>query len=134
MCFIWVFNDTLFQLNRCYMKTPDLLKVWGAFDNKRLCAKQFSIRLPVHVAARINALCDMYPSKTRSDIINDLLATSLDQIEESLHEYKTGETVEIEGQEIEVLAGPKRDFRSAANQYYIELEKELGNPNPKALY
>lgn len=116
------------------MKTLDLLKVWGAFDNKRLCAKQFSIRLPVHVAARINALCDMYPSKTRTDIINDLLAASLDQIEESLVQYDTGETVDVDGKEFKIFSGPKVQFRTAANNYYLELEKELGNPNPNRLY
>ena len=116
------------------MKTPDLLKVWGAFDNKRLCAKQFSIRLPVHVAARINALCEMYPSKTRSDIINDLLSSALDHIEESLPVYKSDFPDHVDGKEIYADIGPKIEFQYAANRFYIELEKELGNPNPKALY
>lgn len=116
------------------MKTNDLLKVWGAFDNKRLCAKQFSIRLPVHVAARISALCDMYPSKTKTDIISDLLATALDHIEENLPQYKAEDPIEIDGEEVYGNAGPRVEFHSHANRYYQELEKELGNPNPKNLY
>lgn len=116
------------------MKTQDLLKVWGAFDNKRLCSKQFSIRLPVHVAARINALCELYPGKTRTDIINDLLASALDHIEEALVEYDTGETADVEGKEIKIYSGPKVQFKVAANKHYIELEKELGNQHPNNLY
>jgi hypothetical protein len=116
------------------MKTNDLLKVWGAFDNKRLCAKQFSIRLPVHVAARISALCDMFPSKTKTDIISDLLASALDHIEESLPIYKSEFPDEIDGKEVYGNTGPKVTFHNSSNNYYRELEKELGNPNPRNLY
>ncbi len=116
------------------MKTNDLLKVWGAFDNKRLCAKQFSIRLPVHVAARISALCDMYPSKTKTDIISDLLATSLDHIEETLPQYRESQPFEVDGEEVYGNYGPKIEFHNLSNRYYQELEKELGNSNPKNLY
>jgi len=116
------------------MKTTDLLKVWGAFDNKRLSAKQFSIRLPVHVAARVSALCDMYPSKTKTDIISDLLASALDHIEETLPQWKAEDPIEIEGELLYGNIGPKVEFHSFSNSYYRELEKELGNPNPKNLY
>lgn len=116
------------------MKTTDLLKVWGAFDNKRLCAKQFSIRLPVHVAARISALCDMYPSKTKTDIISDLLASALDHIEETLPMYKDQIPMEIDGKEVYANIGPRVNFHHLSNTYYRELETELGNPNPNNLY
>jgi predicted DNA-binding protein len=116
------------------MRTNDLLKIWGAFDNKRLCAKQFSIRLPVHVAARVSALCDMYPSKTKTDIIADLLASALDQIEEALPIYKSSEMEEIDGHQFYPNYGPKVDFQKDSNKYYVEFENELGNQNPKNLY
>ena len=38
------------------MKSADLHKLWGMPDNSRLTPKQLSFRLPVHVAAQINAL------------------------------------------------------------------------------
>jgi hypothetical protein len=63
------------------MKPQDLAKVWDAPDNSKLTPKQISIRLPIHVAAKISALCDMYPRKTKTEIIGDLLATALDQFE-----------------------------------------------------
>lgn len=116
------------------MEPQDLIKIWGAFDNKRLCAKQFSIRLPVHVAARISALCDMFPGKTKTDIIADLLASALDQLEKSLPQYQSDEEEEFDGHKFFPIYGPKVEFRNLANEYYIELEKELGNANPRALY
>lgn len=38
------------------MKASDLVTVWSAPDNSRLTAKQYSFRLPVHVAAKLAAL------------------------------------------------------------------------------
>ena len=66
------------------MEPRDLVKVWDAPDNSKLTAKQWSIRLPIHVAAQINALCSIYPNKTKTDIIGDLLATALTQVIDAL--------------------------------------------------
>ena len=59
------------------MKASTLHDVWASPDNTRLTPKQFSFRLPIHVAAKIAALCDMYPQKTRTQIIADLLTSAL---------------------------------------------------------
>ena len=45
------------------IQPADLHKVWAAPDNTRLTAKQFSFRLPVHVAAKLSALCETFPQK-----------------------------------------------------------------------
>ena len=64
------------------METKDLVKLWNAPDNTRLTPKQMSIRLPLHVAAKISALCEMFPKKTKTEIIGDLLATALEAVAE----------------------------------------------------
>lgn len=66
------------------MEPRDLVKVWAAPDHSKLTAKQWSIRLPIQVAARINALCDLYPRKTKTEIIGDLLATAIEQLAAAL--------------------------------------------------
>jgi hypothetical protein len=66
------------------LKPADLVKVWDAPDNTRLTPKQVSIRLPIMVAAKISALGEMYPRKTKTELIGDLLATALDQLEDGL--------------------------------------------------
>lgn len=59
------------------MDPKDLVKVWDAPDHSRLTPKQISIRLPILVAAKISALCDLYPRTTKSQMIGDLLAISV---------------------------------------------------------
>ena len=51
------------------MKASDLVTVWSAPDNSRLTAKQYSFRLPVHVAAKLAVLEEMYPTKSRSRLV-----------------------------------------------------------------
>jgi hypothetical protein len=119
------------------MKASDLVNLWGAPDNTRLTAKQASFRLPVHVAAKISALCEMYPNKTRTQIVGDLLATALIDVEKALPSYKGQpwhEQRDEEGKELFYAVGPAVDFREQTNYYYAELEKELGVEKPALFY
>lgn len=118
------------------MKAKDLVAVWGAPDNSRLTAKQASFRLPVHVAAKIAALCEMYPQKTKTQIVGDLLAAALSELERELPSYPSGRLFgrDDDGDELFELDGPAQDFRNLSNKHYRELENELGNENPSPLY
>lgn len=68
------------------MKTSHLHDIWGGPDNTRLTKQQFSFRLPVHIAAKLAALCELYPQKNRTQIVADLLTAALDDLEENLPE------------------------------------------------
>lgn len=119
------------------MKASDLVSVWGAPDNSRLTAKQISLRLPVHVAAKISALCDLYPTKTRTQIVGDLLASALADVEKALPTHKGLEWEggpDAEGRRLYEAAGPGADFRDRTNFHYKELEKELGTEKPLPFY
>lgn len=128
------------------MKASSLHDIWAAPDNTRLTPKQFSFRLPVHVAAKLAALCDMYPQKTRTQIVADLLTLALDQLEEGLpgalgdpdpDDYYQREIAHSLGEEYEqvyFLGGPRGQFRNLANRHFEELEKELGNESPQPLF
>jgi len=118
------------------IKPSDLHKVWSAPDNTRLTAKQSSYRHPVSVAAKISALCEMYPSRSRTDIVNDLLSSALLDVERSFpsvcgrsqgHDPHSGE-------ELFEDIGPGAVFRRLANKAYLDLERELGNKEPGLLY
>jgi len=61
------------------MEPKELPSVWGKPDLSRLTAKQISIRLPLEVSAKIAALNDLFPKKTKTEIIGDLLASALGQ-------------------------------------------------------
>lgn len=120
------------------MATEDLLKQWAVRDNNRLTAKQISIRLPTHVAARISALCDIYPNKTKSELIGDLLASALDNLEKGLS-YDEGDTPMFQHPDGDYEyptygPGTKGRYFTIANNYLKILESELGNEDPELFY
>lgn len=96
-------------------------------DDKRLAKKSVTMRLPVHVLARIEAMCDLMKGKTRTDIIIELLKVGIDTFEDSLPEVQTDydETGPRE------QSGPKIDYQQFANHHWRQLELELGNKYPK---
>lgn len=109
------------------MGPRDLVKVWDAPDNSKLIAKQWSIRLPVHVAAKISALCDIYPRKSKTEIISDLLATAINQVEEALpcEEKVLGFDPETEEEITDIVGGLRLTFINLTAKYTKELEAEL---------
>jgi len=126
------------------MKADQLHDLWASPDNTRLTTKQFSFRLPVHIAAKIAALCEIYPQKNRTQIVADLLTTALDELEKNLPEC-AGERLDPSNEadvarELKMkppiynMGGARGRFHDAANRYYFELEKELGNETPETLY
>ena len=121
------------------MKARDLHAIWAAPDNSRLTAKQQSFRLPVHVAAKLAALCDLYPSKTRTQIVGDLLAAAIDASVEGLASVKGAHIDRLTPPDdvafdVYVEAGPLGTFKGRANHHYALLEHELGNQEPGELY
>lgn len=118
------------------MKSSTLHNVWSAPDNTRLTSKQYSFRLPVHVAAKISALCEMYPSRTKTEIVGDLLSSAIDEFLAGLP-YVQGKYVGTNpetGEEIHLDAGPEDMFWKLADKHYREIEREMGNENPPSLY
>jgi len=114
------------------MKTKDLITIWGSPEPPRLAPKQFSIRLPMLVSAKISALCEMYPKKTKTEIIGDLLTTALYQLERDfpaeqgrpLFDHpETGETIYED-------VGIGATFRSLTEKHLREIEKEAGVTDP----
>jgi hypothetical protein len=79
------------------------------------------------VAARIAALCEMYPKKTRTDIIGDLLSTALEGIEAALPSTQSRELpdYDVERKVSDLNVGPKGQFRALTEKYLQELETEL---------
>jgi hypothetical protein len=133
---------------RINMKTQHLHDVWASPDNSRLTSKQFSFRFPVHIAAKIAALCEMYSQKNRTHIVADLLAAALDDLEKNLP-MELGAGLPPDEEAAERMAakhlgyeyepsfevwGPRAHFRNISNRFYQEMEKELGNENPLPLY
>ena len=118
------------------MKASDLVNVWASPDNSGHTAKQYSFRLPIHVAAKLAALEDVYPSRKRTQLVGDLLATAINEVEKNLpsipgallgHDPDTHE-------EIFEKTGPIARYRTLATKYLSEIEREMGNKRPDPLF
>lgn len=118
------------------IESSDLPKIWAAPDNSRLTAKQYSFRLPVHVAAKLSALCELYPHRTRTEIVAGLLSAALREVEKGFP-FLQGREVGPHPDTREMLYeddGLAPQYRKLANRYYVEMEKAMGNSKPKPLY
>jgi hypothetical protein len=62
------------------MKITDLPKQWE--QQKKLVERthDYNLRLPLEDAARISALAELYPDRSESDILNDVIGAALDDL------------------------------------------------------
>ncbi len=104
----------------------DLLQEWDKTGVAKLTAREYRVRLPIHDAARIAALADMYPRKTVEHIITELLSAALDTLEAALP-YEQGERIIAEdecGDPIYEDVGPTPRFLALARQHAARLAEE----------
>lgn len=62
------------------MKVTDLPKQWEQKKEPAERTHEYSLRLPLGDAARVSALAELYPSRSESDILNDMVAAALDEL------------------------------------------------------
>ena len=74
------------------MKVQELLSLWEQTASGKLTKEHYSIRLPIEDAAKLQALADMYPRRSVTDIITDLLSAALNDVESSLP-YVRGDNI-----------------------------------------
>jgi hypothetical protein len=105
------------------METKHLLKTWIGPDNSRLMRNQTSMRLSVHVAAKISALCELFPQRTKTQFVNDLLSTALNDLECSLEDTHPWEDRE---------EGQKTDYQALVKKHLTEIEASDGGAAAEA--
>lgn len=110
------------------LSSKDLPRLWCSADNSRLMPKQISVRLPVHVAAKLFALEEMYPTRTRTQLIGDLLSSALQDVAQGLSSVQgdywgTGP----DGEHLYKDIGELGTFVELTSKYLRELEGQLGN-------
>ena len=93
----------------------------------RLGRKRYSCRLPLELAAKLEALYQMHPGKTRTQLIGDLMGLGLAEVERAW----SGASVEQARfhpdtrQPIYLLDGPFDEFRGLAHKHHLAMEREL---------
>ena len=115
------------------MEPQDLVHRWHEDPQYPLTPRQTSIRLPIDVAAKVAALCEIYPARTKSEIIADLVTSSIEQLVRALPSEK-GELLEVESVSGQVRVyqdiGLKGRYLEATARHLRHLEQEVGYPEP----
>lgn len=109
------------------MDVKDLLKLWEESNSEKITAREYGVRLPVHDAARIEALVEMYPRTSESEIIARLLSLALDQVEATFP-YEQGSRVIAEdelGDPMYEDVGLTPRFLELSKKHAARLEAEI---------
>lgn len=63
------------------MRVKELIEAWQQSAGETRTAETYEVRLPVHDAAKLAALREMFPGRSEEDLITDLLSAALDELE-----------------------------------------------------
>ena len=112
------------------MRFKELLESWREDDAGARTATDYSVRLTIDDAARLQALVDLFPGRTREQIITDLLGAALQEIAAAMP-YERGQKVisrDEQGDPVYEDAGLSPRFAQLTRKY----RKEIESQSPKA--
>ena len=105
------------------MRIAELISRWNDEPHGRTSARTYAVRLPLRDAARIEALRVMYPNRSDSQIMADLIRAALDELEVAMP-YIPGKRVIAEddyGDPIYEDLGPTPEFYSLSHEILRKL-------------
>lgn len=94
---------------------------------KGITSKRYAIRLPISLAARIEALSELHPLKTSSELIADVLSLGFQKIENEnkFHLHDTAPVWPNSMQPVYLLHGPFSEFHGLVRKHHLALEHEF---------
>ena len=87
--------------------------------------KHYACQVPLALAARLEALFDMHPEKQRSQLMADLLALGLGQVERTRSGFTLAEPLPDAHAPIYLLTGPFDAFHGLVHKHHLALERTL---------
>ena len=108
------------------MKISNLMRYWETSTSDMLTIREYCVRLPLRDAARVAALVEMYPSRSETEILSELVSAALGELEESMP-YIAGRRVIAEddrGDPIYEDVGPTPRFIALTEKHLRILEKK----------
>ncbi len=89
--------------------------------------RRCTLRLPVVVAARLEAWCEMHPQQSRAALISSLLAAGLAEAERSLPGERGPGAEPPSGGRAPVYlpTGPFAEFHGLVSKHHLQLEQAL---------
>lgn len=109
------------------MKFKELLDTWAQNAAGPRTATEYAVKLPVDDAARLHALAELFPGRTREQLITDLLGVALQEVAAAMP-YVPGKKVistDEQGDPVYEDAGITPRFAALTRQYKKKLEAEL---------
>lgn len=110
------------------MRIAELIQRWGREGQARTDVRPYSVHLPLRDAARIEALHVMYPGRSDSQLMADLIRAALDELEVAMP-YVPGNRVIAEddyGDPIYEDLGPTPQFYSLSHEILRRLATTAG--------
>jgi uncharacterized protein (UPF0261 family) len=109
------------------VRFKELLEAWRQEASGVRTASEYSVRLPVEDAARLHALAEIFPGRTREQLITELLGAALQEVAASMP-YLPGKKVistDEQGDPLFEDAGLTPRFAELSRSFKKKLEAEL---------
>jgi hypothetical protein len=105
------------------MRIAELIQRWSEASHGSTTVRTYTVRLPLRDAARVEALRVMYPNRSESQLMADLIRAALDELEVAMP-YVPGSRVIAEddyGDPIYEDLGPTPQFYSLSHEILRKL-------------
>ncbi|HJX58289.1 MAG TPA: type 1 pili tip component [Thiobacillus sp.] len=105
------------------MRIAELIQRWNQGGHTRMDVRAYAVHLPLRDAARIEALHVMYPGRSDSQLMADLIRAALDELEVAMP-YIPGNRIIAEddyGDPIYEDLGPTPQFYSLSHEILRKL-------------
>ncbi|TQV84101.1 pilin assembly protein [Exilibacterium tricleocarpae] len=108
------------------MKVSELARLWEQTAAGQLTETVYTLRLPVEDAAKLEALSEMYPKRSREHLLTDLLSAALDDLEKSLPYIKGSRVIAEDelGDPMFEDIGPTPRFLTLAKKHLQRLQNQ----------
>jgi hypothetical protein len=105
------------------MKIRELARHWEQNAKGRLTRSQYHIHLDLESAARLAALCEMYPKHGAEELLGELIGAALEELEASLPYVKGSKVVatDEQGDPLYEDIGPTPRFLALSRRYLQEM-------------
>jgi hypothetical protein len=108
------------------MKIRELVSTWEEQAKGRLTPTTYHIHLDLESAARIAALCEMYPKRGPQELLGELIGAALEELEASMPYVQGNQVVatDEQGDPLYEDIGPTPRFLTLARKYLHELNDQ----------
>ena len=108
------------------MNIKELITLWESTAGGSMTEEEFRIRLPLEEAAKIQALSDMYPRRSKEEILTDLLTAALNDVESHLPYQKGPKVIGVdeEGDPLYEDVGPTPRYLDLTKKHLEDYRKK----------